>query len=47
MSGPAHQSALSISQNIHILKLSEANEHPALIDDPTVVQRNLHNHSLT
>lgn len=37
MSGLAYQSALCISQNIHILKLAEPNEHPALIDDPIVV----------
>lgn len=43
MSEVAYQSALCISQNIHILKLAEPNEHPALIDDPIVVWRNLHN----
>lgn len=47
MSGLAYQSALCISQNIHILKLAEANEHPALIDDPIVVWRNLHNRYFT
>lgn len=47
MSGLAYQSVLCISQNIHILKLAEPNEHPALIDDPIVVWRNLHNRYFT
>lgn len=47
MSELAYQSALCISQNIHILKRAEPNEHPALIDDPILVCRNLHNHYFT
>lgn len=47
MSALAYQSALCISQNIHILKLAEPNEHHALIDDPIVVWRNLHNRYFT
>lgn len=47
MSEPAYRSALCIGQNIHILKLAEPNEHPALIDDPIVVWRNLHNRYFT
>lgn len=47
MSGLAYQSAPCISHNVHILKLAEPNEHPALIDDPIVVRRNLHNHYFT
>lgn len=47
MSGLAYQSALCISRNIHILKLAEPNEHPALIDDPIVVRWNLHNRYFT
>ena len=47
MSELAYQSAVCISQNIHILKLAEPNEHPALIDDPIVVWRNLHNRYFT
>lgn len=43
ISGLAEQSALCISQNIHIWKLAELNEHPALTDDPIVAQENLHN----
>lgn len=44
MSELAYHSALCISQNSHILKLAEPNEHPAFIDDPIVVWGNLHNH---
>lgn len=37
----------SISQNTHIWKLADLNEHPLLIDDAIVAWKNLHNHYCT